>query len=62
MQDQGNDHAKRLAEFAIDAVKAASEVPLDEDDAAKGFVEIRVGLNSGPVIADVLGTRLPKYR
>lgn len=61
MKDQKDDHAKRLAQFAIDCVRAANEVPLDEDDLSKGYVQIRVGLNSGPVIADVLGTRLPKY-
>ena len=62
VKDQKEDHVKRLAEFAIDAVQAASELPLDEEDPLMGYVQIRVGLHSGPVIADVLGTRLPKYR
>jgi class 3 adenylate cyclase len=61
VQDQEDDHAKRIAEFAVDAVKAASEVIVDEDDPSKGNVQIRVGFHSGPVIADVIGTRLPKY-
>ena len=61
VQDQEDDHVKRIAEFAVDAVKAASEVIVDEDDPSKGNVQIRVGFHSGPVIADVIGTRLPKY-
>ena len=34
---------------------------IDEDDPSMGFVQIRVGFHSGPVISDVVGTRLPKY-
>lgn len=47
VEDQEDDHAKRLAEFAIDAVKAANEVPLDENELSLGYIQIRVGLNSG---------------
>ena len=61
VKDQKTDHAKRVAEFSIDAIKAASEVMVDEDDPSLGFVTIRVGFHSGPVISDVVGTRLPKY-
>ncbi|KAL7518512.1 hypothetical protein ACHAWX_003330 [Stephanocyclus meneghinianus] len=62
VEDQKDDHVKRIAEFSIDAVKAASEVFFDEEDFSRGRVQIRVGFHSGPVIADILGTRLPKYR
>eukprot|EP00804_Cyclotella_cryptica_P004550 CCRYP_006905-RB/>CCRYP_006905-RB protein AED:0.04 eAED:0.04 QI:102/1/1/1/0.8/0.66/6/1055/1315 len=61
VEDQSEDHVKRIAEFSIDAVSAANEIFLDEDDMSRGCVQIRVGFHSGPVIADVLGTRLPKY-
>merc|ERR1712183_447820 len=61
VKDQKSDHVKRVAEFSKDAIKAASETLIDEDGPKKGYVQIRVGFHSGPVIADVIGSRLPKY-
>jgi class 3 adenylate cyclase len=55
------DHTKRIAEFAIEAIAAANETPIDLEDSSKGFVNIRVGFHSGPVVADVVGTRNPRY-
>ena len=43
------------------AIKAANETLVDYDDISKGFVEIRVGFHSGPVLASVVGSRRPKY-
>lgn len=61
VKDQPSDHAKRIAEFAIDAIVAANETPIDPDDPSAGTVKIRVGFHSGPVVADVVGTRNPRY-
>jgi Adenylate and Guanylate cyclase catalytic domain len=90
IKDQDDDHAKRIAEFAIDAIAAANETMIDPEDEAKGVVNIRVGkscpwgvpiicfevfvrsgaslcfwfpkgFHSGPVVADVVGTRNPRY-
>merc|ERR1712003_333756 len=61
VKDQALDHVKRIVEFSKDAIKAASETCIDEEHPEKGCVQIRVGFHSGPVIADVIGTRLPKY-
>jgi len=61
VKKQKCDHVKRMAEFSKDVIQAASETRIDEDDYSKGYVEIRVGFHSGPVIADVIGKRLPKY-
>lgn len=57
VKDQNEDHVKRIAEFAVDAVAIASTVRIDEDDPNSKCVEIRVGFHSGPVVADVVGTR-----
>ena len=43
VKDQTDDHAKRIAEFAIDAIEAANETIIDPDDETKGCVNIRVG-------------------
>jgi len=94
VKDQPNDHAKRIANFAFDAIQAAQEtiIELDDDknnndqititgnnnnndssllssssdnnnknDNKNNFVSIRVGFHSGPVVADVVGTRNPRY-
>ena len=52
-------HAPRRCPQTV--IKAANETLIDYDDISKGFVEIRVGFHSGPVLANVVGSRLPKY-
>ena len=59
--DQSSDHAKRIAEFAFDAVEAASSTLIDQDDPSKGSVEIRVGFHSGPVVSNVVGSLNARY-
>ena len=61
MKDQPNDHCKRIALFAIDAVAAANGTLIDLDDPDKGYVNIRAGFHSGSIVADVVGTRNPRY-
>jgi serine/threonine protein kinase len=55
------DHATRIADFAMDALRAASITMIDQEDASRGMVNIRVGFHSGPVIANVVGSRNPKF-
>jgi class 3 adenylate cyclase len=54
-------HVKQIAEYSIDAVRAASQILIDEDDPAVGYVQIRVGFNSGPVVSNVIGSLNPRY-
>eukprot|EP00980_Cylindrotheca_fusiformis_P018327 scaffold5977_cov98-Cylindrotheca_fusiformis.AAC.4 len=61
VKNQEKDHAKRIAEFAIDAVREANETLVDEEDSLKGYVNVRVGFHSGSVVADVVGTRNLRY-
>lgn len=58
---QDDDHALRIARFAIGAIKAANNTPIDMDDPSKGSVRIRVGFHSGPVVANVVGSRNLRY-
>lgn len=55
------DHAQRVARFALDALKAAKETWIDEDNQSLGKLNLRVGFHSGPVVANVVGTRNPRY-
>jgi len=61
VEDQSNDHALRIAKFSIGAIKAAMNCAIDLDDASKGCVRIRVGFHSGPVVANVVGSRNLRY-
>ena len=56
-----HDHAVRMARFAVAAIQAAASTPVDPADPARGFVQIRAGLHSGPCMAGVIGRRQPKY-
>jgi len=60
VKDQ-DDHAKRISRFSIDALRAANETLVDKNDISKVCVSIRVGFHSGPVVANVVGTRNPRY-
>eukprot|EP00980_Cylindrotheca_fusiformis_P023345 scaffold10399_cov113-Cylindrotheca_fusiformis.AAC.5 len=61
VKNQEKDHAKRIAEFAIDAIREANGTLVDEEDPLKGYVNVRVGFHSGSVVADVVGTRNLRY-
>lgn len=61
VKDQSQDHAKRIALFAIEAMEAASKTLIDFENPELGYINIRAGFHSGPVVADVVGNRNPRY-
>jgi len=61
VEDQEEDHAIRIAHFAIHAVEAAASTLIDEENPSMGTIQIRVGFHSGPVVANVVGSRNPRY-
>ena len=46
-QSQSIDHAARIAHFALGAVRAANETPIDIDNPYLGNVQIRVSMFQG---------------
>lgn len=54
-------HVKQAALFAIDMVIEASNILIDEDAPNKGFINIRAGFHSGPVVSNVIGSLNPRY-
>ena len=61
VKDQSGDHARRIADFAVDAIIAANSTLIDLEDPDRGCVSIRVGFHSGAIVADVVGNRNPRY-
>jgi len=61
VKKQETDHAKRVAEFAMDTLKAASSTQILPEDSSMGYVRIRVGIHCGPLVARVVGSRNPRY-
>jgi len=59
--DQSDDHAVRIALFALRAQQVANSTLIDQEDTSKGCVSIRIGICSGPVVAHVVGSSRPKY-
>ena len=60
--ERSSDHAARLANFAIDAMQAAQETLVDEDDPhTHGHVQLRIGMHCGPVTGSVIGLQSLKY-
>eukprot|EP00045_Choanoeca_perplexa_P014917 m.178541 g.178541 ORF g.178541 m.178541 type:complete len:1090 (+) comp16840_c0_seq1:161-3430(+) len=55
------DHAALIARFSQDAIQAAQETAICPRLPELGTVEIRVGFHTGPVVANVVGTRNPRY-
>lgn len=60
-KSQDDVHVKNIAEFALEAVEAASRILIDEDDPKRGYLRIRAGFHSGPVVSNVIGSLNPRY-
>ena len=55
------DHAARMAHFSLSAIEASQHTYIDHDNPSLGTLQIRIGINSGPCMATVIGRRNPKY-
>ena len=55
------DHARLVIEFGLSALRVANETLIDPECPERGTVGIRLGIHSGPVIANVVGSRNAHY-
>lgn len=60
-KQQMKTHVRNAALFAIDLVTEASKILIDDEAPEKGFINIRVGFHSGPVVSNVIGSLNPRY-
>jgi len=61
VEKQEKDHVLRISEFAIDMIVEASNILVDDEEPEKGYINIRVGFHSGPVVSNVIGSTNPRY-
>eukprot|EP00238_Polyblepharides_amylifera_P013082 CAMPEP_0196599012 /NCGR_PEP_ID=MMETSP1081-20130531/94630_1 /TAXON_ID=36882 /ORGANISM="Pyramimonas amylifera, Strain CCMP720" /LENGTH=1163 /DNA_ID=CAMNT_0041924753 /DNA_START=503 /DNA_END=3995 /DNA_ORIENTATION=+ len=59
--DEQVDQTVRVALFAMGAIEAAGSVMVSEERPELGYVNIRVGIHTGSVIASVAGDLNPRY-
>jgi serine/threonine protein kinase len=56
-----DNHASLAAKFATKATLRATRIPVNEDDSSSGFLELCIGLHSGPVVSHVIGDNNPRF-
>jgi len=55
----GHDHVYEIADCALALLEEVQK--LDMSDQQDSVLKIRIGIHSGPVIAGVVGTKMPRY-
>jgi len=57
--DGRTDHAPRMLRLALDMVNAVKAIPMPRKPGK--HVAVRIGVHSGPAVAGILGTKMPRY-
>ena len=58
---QEDTHVRQAARFAIDLVIEGNKILIDDENPQKGYINIRAGFHSGPVVSNVIGSLNPRY-
>lgn len=54
------DHAARVARFAMDAIRESAKLRVHPDRPELGYIKMRAGFHTGPVVASVVGNLNPR--
>lgn len=57
--ENGINHASEIACMALDLLSAVHEFTIPHKQSEK--LRIRVGIHCGPVVAGIVGTKMPRY-
>ena len=54
------NHTEIMAKFALDAIDAAETTMVDVNDPSQGCMNILIGMQDGPVVSHVIGSKSPR--
>ena len=60
VKDQVN-HGERMAKFALEAIHAAETTLIDLEEPGRGCIRLRVGLHTGSVVTNVVGSKNARF-
>uniref|UniRef100_A0A0G4F9D4 guanylate cyclase n=1 Tax=Chromera velia CCMP2878 TaxID=1169474 RepID=A0A0G4F9D4_9ALVE len=61
VKKQKKDHTRRIAAFALEAIRVANQTVVHTEKPDLGTINIRVGFHVGPCVASVVGTANPRF-
>ncbi len=60
VESQDDDHVLRMARFSLGLMAACRETLVCEERPELGFVQMRCGFDTGPLVGAIVGTRHKK--
>lgn len=58
-QPNGSRHASEIATMALHILSAVHQFKIEHKETLK--IQVRIGINTGPVVAGVVGSKMPRY-
>ncbi|XP_013393540.1 receptor-type guanylate cyclase daf-11 [Lingula anatina] len=57
----GNKHASEIANMSLDLLNTCNDIEFSNLATFEGKIRLRIGVHTGPLVAGVVGSKLPRY-